>query len=192
MDNLEKAGRFSTLLGLDFRLLPFLFAMYGNPIAGNLAWVASFSKLDEAAAEKPKSSNKVAETFSAKLGKIREKDPESFEKYRGENVKTANLLAGSETTSASLTAIMFYLLKNDDALRKLRAEVSEGIAKGEVDDPITFDQAQNLPYLQACIKEAMRLYPATGFPMWREVPKGGLTVSETFFPEGVSNLVAYP
>lgn len=43
-----------------------------------------------------------------------------------------------------------------------------------------------MPYLQACIKESLRLHPATGLPLARVVPEGGATISETFFPAGVS------
>ena len=43
-----------------------------------------------------------------------------------------------------------------------------------------------MPYLQACIKEGLRMHPATGLPLARVVPAGGATIAGTFFPEGVS------
>ncbi|KIX04753.1 uncharacterized protein Z518_05623 [Rhinocladiella mackenziei CBS 650.93] len=79
---------------------------------------------------------------------------------------------------------MYYLLKEPHTFAKLRAEIFDAMASGEVSNPITFDQAQKLPYLQAAIKEGMRLHPATGLPMWRVVPKGGVMILGTFFPEG--------
>lgn len=70
---------------------------------------------------------------------------------------------------------------------QLREELYLAAAEGRLSSPeITFQQSQALPYLQACIKEALRLYPATGLPLARVVPKGGVTFSGRFFPEGVS------
>lgn len=42
-----------------------------------------------------------------------------------------------------------------------------------------------MKYLQACIKEALRLHPATGLPLERVVPRGGVVLSGTYFPAGV-------
>ena len=54
---------------------------------------------------------------------------------------------------------------------------------------ITFAESQDMPYLQACIKEGLRLHPATGLPLARIVPKGGVTIANTFIEEGVSRTI---
>lgn len=46
-------------------------------------------------------------------------------------------------------------------------------------------QAQDCVYLQATIKEVLRLFPATGLTIPPVVPKGGLELCGYFFPEGV-------
>jgi cytochrome P450 len=67
----------------------------------------------------------------------------------------------------------------------LRAEIDEQDAAGNLSNPIQFREAQGLPYLQAVIKEALRLHPATGLPLGRVVPKGGAEIAGHFFPERV-------
>ncbi|KAI1057371.1 hypothetical protein LB505_014237, partial [Fusarium chuoi] len=51
-------------------------------------------------------------------------------------------------------------------------------------DFIPFNETQSMKYLQACIKEALRLHPATGLPLERVVPRGGVVLSGTYFPAG--------
>jgi hypothetical protein len=41
-----------------------------------------------------------------------------------------------------------------------------------------------MPYLQACIKEALRLHPAVGMPLERVVPEGGMSVAGNWFQPG--------
>ena len=41
-----------------------------------------------------------------------------------------------------------------------------------------------MPSRQACIKEALRMYPIVGTPLDRVVPKGGDILSGHFLPEG--------
>lgn len=98
----------------------------------------------------------------------------------------SNVFAGSDTTSISLSATFFNILAHPDVLRKLRAELDDAAAKGELSSPPTFAETQKLPYLQAALKESLRMHPATGIPLWREVPAPGATICGTWFPAGTS------
>lgn len=99
---------------------------------------------------------------------------------------TQNVAAGSDTTSIALTSAIFHIISNREVYLKLKDEIGAAEERGEADDPITFEQAQALPYLGLCIKEAMRIHPSTGLALWRVVPEPGMTISGTFFPAGVS------
>ena len=104
------------------------------------------------------------------------------------NAAGANMVAGSDTTSISLSAVLYNLYKSPTTLAKLRMELSKYSQAGKISDPITFKEAQSLPYLQAVIKEALRIHPATGFTMPRVVPVGGVTISGQYFPQRVSSI----
>ncbi|PMD27974.1 cytochrome P450 [Hyaloscypha hepaticicola] len=95
-----------------------------------------------------------------------------------------NIGAGSDTTGLSLSAVIYYLCKNPEVMRKLREEIDGLAKKGEISDPVTHGQAQNMPYLQAVLKEALRMHPATGLPLGRVVPEGGAVISGKMFPAG--------
>lgn len=92
-------------------------------------------------------------------------------------------LAGSETTATTLSAIMTQLLTHSEVYDKLVCEIRESLKKEE---DITLDTIKNLPYLNACANEAMRLCPAAPFTLPRVVPKGGDLVCGTWVAGGVS------
>lgn len=97
----------------------------------------------------------------------------------------ANVGAGSDTSGVTLSAALYFLYTNPDKLQILRKEIDTQAAAGHVSDSITFQEAQALPYLQAVIKEVLRLHPAVGTILPRFVPKGGLELASYYFPPGV-------
>lgn len=93
-----------------------------------------------------------------------------------------NIGAGSDTTANALSSILYFLYTNPHTLSRLRDELDTYVKV----KPISFEQSQSMPYLQAVIKEALRLHPGVGTQLTRVVPKGGLVIEGHFFPEGVS------
>ncbi|OJJ06606.1 hypothetical protein ASPVEDRAFT_140374 [Aspergillus versicolor CBS 583.65] len=100
------------------------------------------------------------------------------------NVIGANVGAGSDTTGISLTAVIYYLMKNPHCLQRLRDEIDTAVEEGNISSPATFQEGQKLPYLQACIKEALRLHAAVGQILSRVVPEGGAQLAGRHFPKG--------
>ncbi|KAF4992377.1 hypothetical protein FDECE_13733 [Fusarium decemcellulare] len=96
----------------------------------------------------------------------------------------ANVAAGSDTTAISLRAIIYFLLKNPHAYRCLQDEIDTSIAEGKVSDPVTFGEASKMSYLQAVMKEAMRLHPAVQWSLPRYVPPMGLQIGPVDIPPG--------
>jgi len=99
---------------------------------------------------------------------------------------SASFIAGSDTTSATMSAVFYFLHKNPRTLTIVRKEIEEATRTGLLSDPVKYDEAQQLPYFQAVLKESLRMFPVTGIPSERVVPAGGATVAGTHFPEGVS------
>jgi cytochrome P450 len=93
--------------------------------------------------------------------------------------------AGADTTANTIRAVLLHLLANPSVYRKLQAEVDDSIRSGQISSPIKDSEARQLPYLQAVIKEGLRILPpVTGALMFRTVPPGGDVVSGKFIPAG--------
>ena len=59
-------------------------------------------------------------------------------------------------------------------MKKLVAQIDEADQSGKLSDPIRYKEAiTHLPYLDAIIKEAMRLHPSVGLLLESHVPPGG-------------------
>jgi len=96
--------------------------------------------------------------------------------------------AGSETTAISLSAVFYYLLKTPSCMEKLLAVIDRKAKEGGFKDNkygiVQWSESQELPYLDACIKEAFRLHPAPGLPMERVVPPEGAEIAGEFIKGG--------
>ncbi|KAL7778984.1 hypothetical protein CFE70_008487 [Pyrenophora teres f. teres 0-1] len=93
-------------------------------------------------------------------------------------------IAGSDTTAAAITAIVYYLMRTPSAYAKLTAEIDTASQAGLLSPIIQYHEAVGLPYLMACCKEGMRLHPSVGMTLPRQVPRGGCVVAGEWFPEG--------
>lgn len=86
---------------------------------------------------------------------------------------TSNIQAGSDTTAIMMRAILYFLLKHPATLDKLMAELAQARREGRLSDVVMWKETRELPYLDACVKEASRLHPAGGMALERVVPEGG-------------------
>ncbi|KAM0269063.1 hypothetical protein ACHAQH_009828 [Verticillium albo-atrum] len=94
-----------------------------------------------------------------------------------------NLIAGADTTAITLSSVIYFSLKHPKVWAQLEAEI---LAANLPDDrPVTYKESRTLPYLNAVIRESMRLHPAVGMPLERYVPEGGLQLPDgSFVPAG--------
>jgi len=68
-------------------------------------------------------------------------------------------------------------------MEKLRNEIDNAAAAGKLSESITDKEARTeLPYLNAVIKEALRLHPSVGLLYERHVPPAGATICGRHIP----------
>lgn len=89
------------------------------------------------------------------------------------------VVAGSDTTSTLLAALTYYLCKNPAAMARLADEVRSSFASAE---DITGDATSALRYLNATIKEGLRVFSPAAFGLQRVCP--GAEIDGRYVPEG--------
>lgn len=93
------------------------------------------------------------------------------------------IVAGSETTAMTLSAMTNFLIAHPQKFEKLKREI-RGTFKSE--EEITVEKATALQYLNACIEETLRMLPPAPIGFLRSVPAGGDTIDGEYLPAGVS------
>ncbi|KAJ2643930.1 hypothetical protein GGF44_000919 [Coemansia sp. RSA 1694] len=92
------------------------------------------------------------------------------------------MMAGSDTVSGTLTWAVHLLMLHPEHYRRAIAEVRGQFAQDHV---ITYSEGRaQLPFVEACLHESLRLSPITGGLLPRVSPKGGTTIQGHFIPEG--------
>ncbi|ELR05538.1 hypothetical protein VC83_09239 [Pseudogymnoascus destructans] len=66
------------------------------------------------------------------------------------------LIAGHETTSGLLSFLFYNLIKHPSAYQAAQRQVDEVVGRG----PITVDHMSKFPYIEACMRETLRLTPS--------------------------------
>ena len=86
------------------------------------------------------------------------------------------IAAGSDTTTAALTHMFFYIAsdpqKQDEIRREVKAAYSDGKAQA----------FQDAPLLNGTISEALRLHPPVPSGLQRLTPSEGINIGEVFIP----------
>ncbi|KAF4785598.1 cytochrome P450 oxidoreductase [Colletotrichum scovillei] len=92
--------------------------------------------------------------------------------------------AGSDTTAIALTHILEILIKHPNHMKKLREEIDSVLDSDEVIAP--YDKVKDLPFLRACIDEALRIIPPTSAPLPRRTPPEGARILDEWIPGDTS------
>lgn len=87
------------------------------------------------------------------------------------------IVAGSDTTAATLSHLFYHLAKHPDVMDKLRKEVKPLM---EADGNVNHVKIQDAQYLNGCINEALRLNPPVPCGVFRKTPEEGVCIGETF------------
>lgn len=118
------------------------------------------------------------------LARLMEGKDEKGEKLGREELTAealTQLIAGSDTTSNTSCAILYWITKTPGVLQKLQKELDEAIPAG-VDVP-TFEMVKDLKYMNNVIQETLRIHSTSSLGLPRVVPPGaGIEILGQHFP----------
>ncbi|KAH7304651.1 cytochrome P450 [Rhexocercosporidium sp. MPI-PUGE-AT-0058] len=101
------------------------------------------------------------------------------------------IVGGSDTTSSTMTNFMDFVSRQSDLQDRIYRELVEAFPGPLLDDWVAAENvAGKLPFLNATLKEVMRLRPTSSTGLERVVPVGGRTVAGVYLPGG--SLVSVP
>lgn len=93
------------------------------------------------------------------------------------------LIAGSDTTSNSSCAILFQIVSTPHAYKKLQKELDDAFSGKGISGVFDYDDVKALPYLGACINEALRRHSTSGIGLPRIMMDDTEVLGEVF-PKG--------
>lgn len=99
------------------------------------------------------------------------------------------ITAGSDSTASALRITLHFISTSPTVLARLLDEIESDMKAGRITRPVIRDsEARRLPYLQACIKEGLRVYPPVTGLLAKQVPPEGAKIMvdgrECFAPTG--------
>jgi cytochrome P450 len=96
------------------------------------------------------------------------------------NLLSTTILAGVDSTAGAMATVIYFLLKHPSKCQRLVEELEQA----DLSLPPMYAEASELRYLDAVIKEALRLNPPISVPLERVVPEPGFIVAGTHLPAG--------
>ena len=144
-------GQVPKLYWIHDRLMPYIGNHLG--IAARHGSLRQFA-VREVAARKDRSTDH--QDILSKLFATQKEKPVEMDENAVNSMATSNIFAGSDTTAISTRAIIYYLLKNPEVKRKFIEEIDDRKRQGMLSELVKLSEADDFPYLQAIMYEALR------------------------------------
>jgi cytochrome P450 len=129
-------------------------ATLGNPWMGKLGLTPSqhiFDTVSRAVASRKKNTEARTDMMEHWM-QAQAAHPERFGETEIQAVASATVGAGADTVSATLQAFWYYLLRSPEDLARVRAEIDKAGEEGKLSRVVSYAEARELPFLQACVR----------------------------------------
>ncbi|KAI0860248.1 cytochrome P450 [Xylaria cubensis] len=184
---LNRRGEVSAALGCYpwikpyAKWLPDPFFSKGLTAVENLAGIAIARVKDRL--DNPPDINRKDLLARLQEGRDEKGEPLGFQELTAEAL--TQLIAGSDTTSNTSCALLYYAARTPGVLKKLQEELDAAIPSNSTKVP-DYESVRNLPYLEAVINETLRIHSTSGIGLPRQIPADspGIELHGHYFPPG--------
>ena len=148
--NTRFLGLYIAVIGHYYWLHDYLLA---NPLINYFGLAPSNHIFDTAlaAVDARKKNPDVRKDMMEQWLQTRRDHPDRMEEKELLAGSVVNVGAGADTISTALQSFFYHLLRNPEAMAKVRAEVDAAADKGELSGIPSYAETQKLAYLQACV-----------------------------------------
>ncbi|PON56385.1 Cytochrome P450 [Parasponia andersonii] len=183
---MDLSGSFSIILGLLIPILQEPFRQILKRVPGTMDWKVDRTnrklagRLDEIVAKRMRDKQRGSKDFLSVILNARDTETVARNVFSPDYVSAVtyeHLLAGSATTSFTLSSIVYLVAGHPEVERKLVEEI-DGFGPHDL-MPTALDLQTRFPYLDQVIKESMRYYvvsPLIARETSKEVDIGGYTL----------------
>ncbi|KAK9946259.1 hypothetical protein M0R45_011732 [Rubus argutus] len=180
---MDLSGSLSIILGLLVPILQEPFRQILKRIPGTMDWKVDRTnqnlsgRLDEIVMKRMKDRERGSKNFLSLIMNARESQTAAKSVFTPDYISAVayeHLLAGSATTSFTLSSAVYLISGHPEVENKLLAEIDRFGPPDQI--PTAHDLQHKFPYLEQVIKEAMRFYmvsPLVARETSREVEVGG-------------------
>lgn len=95
-------------------------------------------------------------------------------------------MVGTDSTATAVRCIFYYIVTNHRVYSTLQQELDQATLHRPV---VRDSESRNLPYLQACIQEGLRVWPPVASLIYKVTPPQGDTYNGQYIPGGTN--IAY-
>jgi cytochrome P450 len=139
------------------------------------------------------SASKTTPNLAKKLLLLHKTNPQ-FTEHHLTDMTLTHFGAGLETLGITLSAFLCNIIQRPQLQARIQHELDTAWRDGRLifssDGVLKVGQMkEELPFLEACLRESMRLHPVIGVAFPRIVGPEGLMVDAVMIPEGVSAMV---
>jgi cytochrome P450 len=98
-------------------------------------------------------------------------------------------MVGTDSTATAVRCIFYYIITNARIYTTLQLELDQALRKKALSRPVLRDsESRILTYLQACIKEGLRIWPPVASLIYKTAPPEGDTLEDGRFIPGGTNV----
>ena len=99
---------------------------------------------------------------------------------------------GQDTTAALISSLIYRIVSTPAIYSKIMSEIDTFEEQSKLSMPVAlYEEMESMPYVKACVREALRIDPPTPTILPRYESRGGMTINGIWVPEG-TELAANP